>query len=104
MYISAINLLKEAVDDLGAGKAFDDRIQPGAGNYFKDSLVADIESLVVYAGVHKQYSGFYRMLARRFPYVVYYQVENNVVLVVAVLPMRRNPLWLDKQLRKRNLP
>ncbi len=102
MNIIDIKLLKEAVDDLNDGSIFYDQIHQGAGEYFWDSLIADIESLVVYAGVHKQYSNFYRMLARRFPYAVYYEIDNNIVRVVAVLPMRRNPLWIKKQLGKRN--
>jgi hypothetical protein len=95
-------LLKEAIDDLNEGRIFYDKIQLGAGEYFWDSLIADIESLVVYAGIHRQYYNFYRMLARRFPYAVYYQIDENIVGIVAVLPMRRNPLWIKKQLGKRN--
>lgn len=102
MNIKDIRLLKEAIDDLNDGRRFYEHVSQGAGEYFWDSLVADIESLVVYAGIHRQFSSLYRMLARRFPYAVYYQIDNNTVQVVAVLPMRRNPLWIKKQLGKRN--
>jgi len=97
--IADIVLLKEALVDLNNGRNFYDHIHGGAGNYFWDSLVADIESLIIYAGVHSKYSNFYRMLARRFPYAIYYEIDSKVVRVVAVLPMRREPLWINKLLR-----
>ena len=31
------------------------------------------------------------MFAKRFPYAVYYEIENEIAYVVAVLPMRRDP-------------
>lgn len=101
MIIRDVFILKEAVDDLRIGKIFYDQIQDGIGNYFWDSLVADMESLLIYGGVHGKKQGYYRMLARRFPYAVYYEVENEIARVVAVLPMRRKPLWIEKQLEDR---
>lgn len=43
--IREIITLDEVADDLNNGKAFYDRLSPGLGNYFWDSLMADIESL-----------------------------------------------------------
>lgn len=37
--------------------------------------------------------GLYRILSRRFPLEIYYEILNNVAFVVAVLPMRRDPEW-----------
>jgi hypothetical protein len=70
MIIKQITLLKEAVADLEDGKSFYNQIYNGAGDYFWDSLVSDIKSLILYAGIHKKYSGYYRMLAKRFPYSI----------------------------------
>jgi len=36
------------------------------GDYYFDSLLSDIESLVIYAGIHKKQFGFYRMLPKGF--------------------------------------
>ena len=72
MRITRVVVLREAAEDLKHGKAFYDRAEPGVGDYFWDSLIADIESLIIYAGVHVSQFGFYRMLAKRFPYAVYY--------------------------------
>lgn len=94
-------VLREVAADLNDGEAFYDQRSPGVGDYFWDSLLADIESLVVYAGIHSRRQGLYRMLAKRFPYAVYYEIADDVVYVVAVLPMRRNPAWITRKLKGR---
>ena len=52
---------------------------------------SDIESLHLYAGIHIQIEGYYRLLSKRFPFAVYYQIKGNQVDVFAVLDCRRNP-------------
>ena len=95
-------ILKEAADDLSDGKAFYDQKESGVGDYFWDSLFADIESLVIYAGIHSRKHGLHRMLAKRFAYAVYYEIVDDIVYVVAVLPMRRNPAWIKRKLKVRS--
>ncbi len=41
------------------------------------------------------------MLAKRFPYVVYYNVEGEIVRIVAILPLRRDPAWLEEKVSGR---
>ena len=43
----------------------------GLGDYFLDSLSADIDSLRLYAGIHPLHSGQRRLLSKRFPFAVY---------------------------------
>ena len=102
MKIKDIITLKEVANDLKEGKDFYDQREVGVGNYFWDSLVADIESLIIYAGIHIKIYGLHRMLAKRFPYAIYYEIKNEIAYVVAVLPMRRDPLWIKKKLQKRS--
>jgi hypothetical protein len=92
-------ILREVADDLNDGKTFYDQSGPGVGDYFWDSLLADIESLILYAGIHCRAHGLYRMLAKRFPYAIYYEVVDEVAYVVAILPMRRSPEWIEKRLK-----
>ena len=61
----------------------------------------DLDSLVLFAGVHPTYFGFHRMLSKRFPFGIYYEVDDDVVYVYAILDLRREPLWIRKQLRQR---
>jgi hypothetical protein len=101
MTVREVVVLGEVAGDLNEGGAFYDQQERGIGDYFWDSLVADIESLRIYAGIHPRKHGVYRMLARRFPYAIYYEIAEDVAYVVAVLPMRRSPAWIRKQLRGR---
>lgn len=47
-----IESLDEAQDDLLQGFRFYESREPGLGSYFIDCLFSDIDSLLVYAGVH----------------------------------------------------
>ena len=93
-----IQILLEAEQDLESGWSFYEQQQKGIGDYFWDSLLSDIESLLIYAGIHAKEFGFHRLLAKRFPYAVYYEVDDNTISVIAVLPMRRSPTWLKEQI------
>ena len=87
-----LKLLFSAIEDLYAGRVFYERQGEGLGEYFYDSLFSDIDSLRLYAGIHPQHFGFHRMLAKRFPYAIYYRLKNeNVVLVYRILEMRQDP-------------
>lgn len=55
-----------------------------------------------YAGIHATHFGYYRMLAKRFPYAIYYEIEDNIARVVAVLDMRQNPASIEGKLRGRD--
>ena len=100
--IKDISVIKEAVDDLDNGRMFYEQKEVGVGNYFWDSLIADFESLVIYAGIHKKRYGLYQMLAKRFPYIIYYDIVEEIACIVAVLPMRQNPAWIKKKIRTRS--
>jgi hypothetical protein len=59
--------------------------------YFKDSIISDLEALLLYAGIHEKHFGCYSMLAKRFPFSIYYQVEEQRVIVHAIMDDRRDP-------------
>jgi hypothetical protein len=99
--VQEVVILREVADDLNDAKAFYDQREPGVGDYFWDSLLADIESLMIYAGIHIRKHGLYRMLAKRFPYAIYYEIADGIAYVVAVLPMRRHPAWIKGKLEGR---
>ena len=101
MIVQDVVVLDEAADDLTAGRIFYNQREAGVGEYFWDSLVADIESLFIFAGVHVRHYGYYRMLAKRFPYAIYYEINGEIAQVIAVLPLRRDPVWLEEKLRGR---
>jgi len=101
MKVHDIAILKEVSDDLNEGRDFYNRMEKGVGDYFWDSLIADIESLIVYAGIHARSNGLLRMFAKRFPYAIYYEISDGVAYVIAILPMRRDPKWIKNKLLTR---
>ena len=86
-----IKILSSAVDDLHAGRLFYEKQGEGLGDYFFDSLFSDIDSLALYAGIHLRVFGYHRLLSKRFPYAVYYSLEEEAVVVSRVLDLRRHP-------------
>ncbi len=89
-----IRLSSLAEQDLVDGYRFYERQKPGLGGYFLDSLSADIDSLLVSAGVHRVVFGAHRLLARNFPFAVYYEVFGEEVRVWAIADCRRRPSWI----------
>ncbi len=101
MKVRKVIALKEVAKDLEEGRIFYDRKESGIGDYFFDSLISDIESLRLYAGIHNKRFSFYRMLSKRFPFAIYYNINDDTIIVVAVLDMRRHPAWIRENLEKR---
>jgi plasmid stabilization system protein ParE len=95
-----VRILRPALDDLTAGREFYERQGQGIGGYFLDSLFGEIDSLILYAGIHRIQFGHHRLLARRVPYAVYYRVTGNEAVVYRVLDCRRDPRTIRDELRK----
>lgn len=89
-----------ALDDLDAGRQFYEMQQAGLGDYFLDSLFSDIDSLLLYAGIHQKVFGYHRTLSRRFPYAIYYRVEGEDIQVWRVLDCRQNPASITERLKR----
>ncbi len=94
-----IQILDQAVEDLIEGFHFYEDQQKGLGAYFLANLRADIESLRIYAGIHRQaYKHYHRLLSKRFPFAVFYTVEAGTVFIQAVVDCRRDPAWVRRRL------
>jgi len=93
-----IEFLDSAEDDLLDGFEFYERQSKGLGNYFLESLFSDIESLHLYAGIHSIHFGYYRLLAKRFPFAIYYRSDKEIIRVYAILDCRRNPASIRNRL------
>ncbi|MDD2600933.1 MAG: type II toxin-antitoxin system RelE/ParE family toxin [Kiritimatiellae bacterium] len=94
-----IRVLDSAKEDLCRGCLFYEYQGEGVGDYFFNSLFADIDALNKYAGIHVQVFGFYRLLAKCFPNAVYYKIEGGSVVVYRVIDLRRNPDYIRKVLK-----
>jgi len=97
-----IEILSTAEEDLVDGHSFYERQESGIGNYFLDTLIAEIDSLQLYAGTHRKKWGKHRMLSKRFPFGIFYTIEKDSVCVCAVLDLRSRPSFLRRKLHREN--
>lgn len=96
-----IQIFDSAKLDLVDGFSFYEAQDDGVGDYFLNSLYSDIDSLSLYAGIHRKKSnGFYWMLSKRFPYAIYYTLEGDLVSVHAVLDCRQEPGSIEGRLNQ----
>ncbi|MGE3154659.1 MAG: type II toxin-antitoxin system RelE/ParE family toxin [Nitrospiraceae bacterium] len=66
--------------------------QSGLGLEFLDELLATYNRIVEGPLKYQELrSGIRRALVRRFPYAVYFAVEGNAIVVLAVLHASRDP-------------
>jgi hypothetical protein len=95
-----LQILDLARDDLIEGFYFYEGKEEGLGGYFLVNLYSDIESLKVFGGVHRKvYRGFHRALCKRFPFAIYYTLEEDTVQVRAVVDCRKRPSWIRRRLQ-----
>jgi hypothetical protein len=94
-----IQILDQARDDLLEGFNFYETQETGLGSYFLSNLNADIESLLLYRGLHeKAHDYYFRFLSRRFPFAIYYTFDEQIIYIHAVLDCRRDPAWTRERL------
>jgi hypothetical protein len=68
-----ITILRSARRTIVDGIRFYERQQAGLGAYFFNSIMSDLRSLNIYAGVHQKINeSYYRMVCTKFPYSIYY--------------------------------
>lgn len=87
--------------DIADGCDLYNEIDPSLAMYFNDSISADIDSLILYAGVHAKVDGWHYTFATRFPFVIWYGVMGDLIIVYAVLDGRRDPGHNERALRNR---
>ncbi|MBK9153335.1 MAG: type II toxin-antitoxin system RelE/ParE family toxin [Chloracidobacterium sp.] len=96
-----IRVLRSARRTVANGIRFYERQQPGLGAYFLSSIMSDLRSLNICAGIHQKHNeSYYRLVCTKFPYSIYYRKEGSNVDVYAVLDDRRDPKKTEDVLGK----
>ena len=86
-----IDITDDAELDIENGYWFYEFQEPGVGDYFRSSIYADIDSLVIHGGSHAMVDGYHRKVCKIFPYVVYYEMTGkNSLTIVAVIGQRED--------------
>lgn len=87
-----IYIRPEAERDLADAAAWYEIQRSGLGHRFLDEVNAIFlkisETPLIYPNVHRNTR---RALIRRFPFGVYYQVQDSIIVVFAVMHGSRNP-------------
>lgn len=94
-----VEILDEALEDLRLAAQFYESQRAGLGEGFLRSLFAEIDRLTRDSGIYPRVFDFQRLLSHRFPYAIYYRIENEAVRIYAVLDCRRDPDWIRERLR-----
>jgi len=96
-----VEILKAAARDLAEGYRFYESQGPGLGRYFLSHLHAEIQTLAIYAGIHRQpFPGFHRLVCKRFPYAIHYAFHAQTATIHAVVDCRRDPDWILSKLKR----
>ena len=96
-----IRILESAYQDLINGYWFYEKQSERLVIIILDILFSDIDSLQLYAGIHPiLYKKYHRLLSKRFPYAIYYQIKDKTVLIYAVIHCHRDPSFIGKKLNK----
>jgi plasmid stabilization system protein ParE len=87
-----VRLRPEAEQDLSDAAVWYEERLSGLGHQFLDEVLAVITSIAEtplrYPVVHRNTR---RALIRRFPFGAYYRVDNNIIVVIAVMHGSRDP-------------
>lgn len=73
--------------------------QEGLGDEFQESIFSDVDQLMETAGIHRVVFDHHRRLATRFPFAIYYTVEEaQTIIVWRILDLRQDPKSIDEGL------
>ena len=87
-----VRLRPEAEQDLADAAAWYEEQRQGLGHEFLDEVLTMLSSIaetpMMYPNVHRNTR---RAVIHRFPFGVYFRVENATIVVVALMHGSRNP-------------
>jgi plasmid stabilization system protein ParE len=96
-----VEFLAPAQEELEEAAAYYDSQRPGLGAQFLEEVKHTIERIQQYPQAWSHISKrTRRCLTNRFPYGVIYQLKGDVLLIVAVMHLHRDPKTWKSRLRK----
>jgi len=95
-----VRILLSAENDLQGGYDFYEKQSLGLGDYFYDTLYFEIGLLQRTAGIHSKRGNLFRVMSKKFPYRIYYQISDFMVYVRAVLDARQDPSKIQQREKK----
>ena len=100
-----LRFLPEVEEDVMGGYVWYGRKSPGLGEEFLRVFYACAGEIPRHPLLYpKAHGEFRRRLLRRFPYAVYFRIEDDTVIVFGVFHCARDPRTVGAKLRDRNEP
>lgn len=88
----AVQIRPEAEQDLEDAAIWYEQQQLTLGHDFLDAIDSEFQRIasspMMYPVVHRETR---RAIIQRFPFSIFYRIEDNVILVIAILHGSRNP-------------
>lgn len=101
--ILKLKFLPEVEEDAIAGYSWYEEKVRGLGEEFLRMFYACANELSRNAYLYQKiYGDFRRRLLRRFPYAIYFQIEEHVIVVFGLFHCARDPKAIRSKLSSRN--
>ena len=97
-----VDVIQAAKNDVATAYRFYEKQQKGLGSYFRECILEDLHELGETAGIHRKISGYHHVNSKRFQSIIYYRINVETALVVAILDARINPNRRDRMLSGRS--
>ena len=100
-----LRFLPEVEEDIIGGYVWDEAKSPGLGEDFLRMFYAGASEIQWNPFLYpKVYNEFRRRLLRRFPYAIYFMIEDEYIIVFGFFHCARNPSTIKKKLHDREKP
>jgi len=94
--------LPEIENDIDSGRMWYEQKSKGLGEEFLRMFYARAQEIqrnpLLYQTV---YNNFRRCLLRRFPYTIYFNIEDQNIIIYGLFHCARNPITINKNLQER---
>jgi plasmid stabilization system protein ParE len=98
--VATLWLLAEALADIEAARVWYELQRPGLGDEFLDAIDGAFDCVQSFPVAYPlDYRGARRFLVERFPYGLYYRIDEDDTIVVACLHAARDPVRTRRRLR-----
>ena len=88
----------QAVEDIQAAIDYYNEKQKGLGKRFLDNIKQDFNSIKKNYGFQIRYDDIRCLPVKKFPFMIHYSIDGNIINVRAVIHTSKNPseYWLNK--------
>ncbi|OYW31193.1 MAG: hypothetical protein B7Z47_01805 [Chthoniobacter sp. 12-60-6] len=96
-----VRVTGDALKDLQDSYDFYEKQEKGLGSYFRRCIEQDLQGLRNTGGIHRQMRGYHHVKSKIFNSIFYYRIEQQTVVVMAILDGRIDPTTRDRVLTQR---